>query len=150
MSLQIDRRGSCQEADETANQTERDLNLCKAALHVEILYSWRKAWLLQGLVCCRQIHVGAGDCNVNPIEFQAYFREHSLYSEQVERWRQAPKDVYEKPVLTLKEQKDLDKLRAHDQEEIASCKIDFTQRTVTLSASTAQARCNGNTMRDRL
>ncbi len=41
-----------------------------------------------------------------------------LYSEQAERWRQAVQDANERPVHTLKEQKELGKLRAQDQREI--------------------------------
>jgi hypothetical protein len=35
----------------------------------------------------------------------------------VERWRQASQDARHKPVLILKEQRELDKLRAQDQRE---------------------------------
>ena len=45
-------------------------------------------------------------------------RQKGLYSEQVDRWRQAAQDANEKPVLTIKEQKELEKLRAQDQREI--------------------------------
>jgi len=40
-----------------------------------------------------------------------------MYPEQVERWRQASHDANEKPVLTFKEQKELERLRAQDQRE---------------------------------
>ena len=44
------------------------------------------------------------------------------YPEQVERWRQAAQDANEKPVLTLKEQKYLEKFLAQDQPEIKALK----------------------------
>ena len=49
---------------------------------------------------------------LNVTELSAYCRERGLYPEQVERWRQASQDANEKPVLTLKEQKELERLRA--------------------------------------
>ncbi len=45
---------------------------------------------------------------LNATELSAYCRERGLYPEQVEPWRQAAQDANEKPVLTLKEQKELD------------------------------------------
>ncbi len=45
---------------------------------------------------------------LNATEMSAYCLERGLYPEQVERWRQAGQDANEKPVLTLKEQKELD------------------------------------------
>jgi len=44
---------------------------------------------------------------LNATELSAYCRERGLDPEHVERWRQAAQDVNEKPVLTLKEQKEL-------------------------------------------
>ena len=43
---------------------------------------------------------------LNATELSAYCRERGLYPEQVDRSRQASQDANEKPVLTLKEQKD--------------------------------------------
>jgi transposase len=54
---------------------------------------------------------------LNDTEFSAYCRERGLYTEQVERWRQASQDANEKPVLTLKKQKELERLCAQDQQE---------------------------------
>jgi hypothetical protein len=55
---------------------------------------------------------------LNATELSAYCRERGLYPEQVERWRQASQDANQKPVLTMKEQKELERLRAQDQKEI--------------------------------
>ena len=55
---------------------------------------------------------------LNATELSAYCRQKGLYPEQVDRWRQAAQDANEKPVLTIKEQKELEKLRAQDQREI--------------------------------
>jgi len=51
---------------------------------------------------------------LNATELSAYCRERGLYPEQVERWRQAATDANEKPVLTLKEQKELERLTRKD------------------------------------
>ncbi len=55
---------------------------------------------------------------LNASELSAYCRERGLYPEQVERWRQASQDANEKPGLTLRELRELEKLRAQDQREI--------------------------------
>lgn len=52
---------------------------------------------------------------LNASELTAYYRERGL---QVERWRQASENASEKLVLTVKEQKELEKLRSQDQKEI--------------------------------
>ena len=65
------------------------------------------------------VHETAG---LNATELSAYCRERGLYLEQVDRWRQAAQDANEKSVLTLKEQKELEKLRAQDQKEIKALK----------------------------
>ena len=91
---------------------------------------WRKAWRLQGEVvpasekdpegwsAADKFTVVLETAGLNATELSAYCRERGLYPEQVERWRQASQDANEKPVLTVKEQKELEKLRAQDQREI--------------------------------
>jgi len=59
---------------------------------------------------------------LNATELSDYCREQELYPEQVERWRQAAQNATERSVLTLKEQKELEKLRAQDQREIKALK----------------------------
>jgi len=93
-------------------------------IHVVILYNWRKAWRLQGKVVpaseTESEGWSAGDkftvvletAGLNASEFSAYCRERGLYPEQGERWRQAAQDANEKAMLTVKEQKELEKLRA--------------------------------------
>ena len=96
-------------------------------IHVVTLYNWRKAWRLQGEVvpasekdpegwgATDKFTVVLETAGLNVTELSAYCRERGLYPEQVERWRQASQDANEKPVLTLKEQKELERLRAQDQ-----------------------------------
>jgi transposase len=99
-------------------------------IHVVTLYNWRKTWRLQGEVVPASEKDpegwGATDkftlvletAGLNATELSTYCRERGLYPEQVERWRQASQDANEKPVLTLKEQKEIERLRAQDQKEI--------------------------------
>ena len=95
-------------------------------IHVVTLYNWRKAWRLQGEVvpasekdpegwgATDKFTVVLETAGLNATELSAYCRERGLYPEQVERWRQASQDANQKPVLTLKEQKELERLRAQD------------------------------------
>ena len=99
-------------------------------IHVSSLYNWRKAWRLQGEVVpasekepegwdsTDKFTVVLETAGLNATELSAYCRERGLYPEQVERWRQASQDANEKPVLTLTEQKDLDRRHQQDQREI--------------------------------
>jgi len=61
-------------------------------------------------------------------ELSGYCRERGLFAELVERWRQAAQDANEKPVLTLKEQKELEKLRAQDQRAIKVLKKELQRK----------------------
>ena len=74
---------------------------------------------------------------VNATELSAYCRGRGLYPEQVERWRQAAADANEKPVLTLKEQKELERLRAQDQREIKRLKKELTRKDKALAEAAA-------------
>jgi len=65
---------------------------------------------------------------LNASELSGYCRERGLFPEQVERWRQADQDANEKPVLTLKEQKELEKLRAKDQLKIKALKRELQRK----------------------
>ena len=98
-------------------------------IHVASLYNWRKAWRLVGEVVpasekepegwdsTGKFKVVLETAGLNATELSAYCRERGLYPEQVDRWRQASQDANEKPVLTLTEQKELERLRAQDQKE---------------------------------
>lgn len=99
-------------------------------IHVVTLYNWRKSWRLQGVVVPAAEKDPEGWCatdkftvvletaGMNATGLSAYCRERGLYPEQVERWRQASQDANDKPVLTSKEQRELERLRAQDQKEI--------------------------------
>ena len=74
---------------------------------------------------------------LNATELSAYCRERGLYPEQLERWRQASQDANEKPVLTLKEQKELERLRAQDQKEIKRLKQELRRKEKALAEAAA-------------
>jgi transposase len=118
-------------------------------IHVVTLYTWRKSWRLQGEVvpasekdpegwgATDKFTVVLETAGVNATELSAYCRERGLYPEQVERWRQASQDANEKPVLTLKEQKELERLRAQDQREIKRLKQELRRKEKALAEAAA-------------
>ncbi len=74
---------------------------------------------------------------LNATELSAYCRDRGLYPKQVEPWRQAAQDANEKPVLTLKEQKELEKLRANDQREIKALKKELQRKEKVMAEMAA-------------
>jgi len=118
-------------------------------IHVVTLYNWRKGWSLQGEVVPEsekdpeglgptdKFTVVLETAGLNATELSAYCRERGLYPEQVERWRQASKDANEKPELTLKEQKKLERLRGQDQKEIKRLKQELRRKEKALAEAAA-------------
>ena len=118
-------------------------------IHVVTLYNWRKAWRLQGEVvpasekdpegwgATDKFTVVLETAGLNATELSAYCRERGLFPEQVERWRQASQDANEKPVLTLKEQKELERLRAQDQKEIKRLQQELRRKEKALAEAAA-------------
>ena len=109
-------------------------------IHVVTLYNWRKGWRLQGEVVpafekepegwstADKFTVVLETAGLNATELSAYCRERGLFPEQVSRWRQASQDANQTPVLTLKEQKELEKLRAQHQREIKAFKKELPRK----------------------
>jgi transposase-like protein len=118
-------------------------------IHVVTLYNWRKAWRLQGEVvpasekdpegwgATDKFTVVLETAGLNATELSSYCRERGLYPQQVERWRQASQDANEKPVLTLKEHKELERLRAQDQKEIKRLKQELRRKEKALAEAAA-------------
>ena len=118
-------------------------------IHVVTLYNWRKTWRFQGEVVpasekdpegwgsTDKFTVVLETAGLNGTELGAYCRERGLYPEQVERWRQASQDANEKPVLTLKEQKELERLRAQDQKEIKRLQQELRRKDKALAEAAA-------------
>ena len=118
-------------------------------IYLVTLYNWRKSWRLQGEVVpasekdpegwgsTDKFTVVLETAGLNATELSAYCRERGLFPEQVERWRQASQDANEKPVLTLKEQKELERLRAQDQREIKRLKQELRRKEKALAEAAA-------------
>jgi transposase len=118
-------------------------------IHIVTLYNWRKAWRLQGEVvpasekdpdgwsATDKFTVVLETAGLNPTELSAYCRERGLFPEQVDRWRQAAQHANEKPVLTFKEQKELERLRAQDQWEIKALKKELQRKEKAMAEMAA-------------
>ena len=118
-------------------------------IHVVTLYNWRKTWRLQGEVVPSSEKEpegwGAADnftgvletAGLNATELSGYCRERGLFPEQVSRWRQAAQDANAKPVLTMAEQKELEKLRAQDQREIKALRKELQRKEKAMAEMAA-------------
>jgi len=118
-------------------------------IHVVTLYNWRKTWRLQGEVvpasakepegwtAADKFTVVLETAGLNANELSAYCRERGLFPEQVSRWRQAAQDANDKPVLNLKEQKDLDRRRQQVQQEIKQLKQELRRKEKALAEAAA-------------
>lgn len=74
---------------------------------------------------------------LNATELSACCRERGLFPAQVQRSRQASQDAKEKPVLTLKEQKELERVRAQDQKETKRLKQELRRKEKALAEAAA-------------
>ena len=118
-------------------------------IHVMTLYNWRKAWRLQGEVvpasekepegwnAADKFTVVLESAGFNATELSAYCRERGLFPEQVSRWRQAAQDANAKPVLSMAEQKELEKLRAQDQREIKTLRKELQRKEKAMAEMAA-------------
>ncbi len=118
-------------------------------IHLATLYNWRKAWRLQGEVvpssekepegwsAADKFTVVLESAGFNATELSAYCRERGLFPEQVSRWRQAAQDANAKPVLTMAEQKELEKLRAQDQRQIKALKKELQRKEKAMAEMAA-------------
>ena len=73
----------------------------------------------------------------NATELSSYCRERGLFLEQVARWRQTAQDANANAVLTMAEQKELEKLRAQDQREIKALKKELQRKEKALAEMAA-------------
>ena len=92
---------------------------------------------LEGCGATDKFRVVVETAGLNATEYSAYCRERGLFPEQLERWPQAPQDANEKPVLTFKEQKDLEMLHTHDQCEIKRLKQELRRMEKDLAETAA-------------
>ena len=107
------------------------------------LYQWRSNWRLHGEVvpasekdpeswsAADKFTVVVETAGFNATELSSYCRERGLFLEQVDRWRQTAQDA--NAVLTMAEQKELEKLRAQDQREIKALKKELQRKGKALA-----------------
>ena len=118
-------------------------------IHQSTLYKWRSNWRLQGEVvpasdkdpdrwsAADKFTVVLETAGFNATELSSYCRERGLFLEQVARWRQTAQDANANAVLTLAEQKELEKLRAQDQREIKALKKELQRKEKALAEMAA-------------
>jgi Tfp pilus assembly protein FimV len=112
-------------------------------------YKWRKYWRLQGEVvpASQKDPVGWGPADkltvvletagLNVTELCGYCRERGLFPEQVDRWRQAAQDASAQPVLTMADQKDLQKWHQEDQRQIKRLQQELRRKDKALAKAAA-------------
>ena len=118
-------------------------------IHQSTLYKWRSNWRLQGEVvpasdkdpdrwsAADKFTVVLETAGFNATELSSYCRERGLFLEQVARWRQTAQDANANAVLTMAEQKELEKLRAQDQLEIKALKKELQRKEKALAEMAA-------------
>ena len=74
---------------------------------------------------------------LNATELGAFCRERGLYSEQVDRWRQAAQDANANSMLTMADQKDLEKRHQQDQREIKRLQQELRRKDKALAEAAA-------------
>lgn len=74
---------------------------------------------------------------LNTTELSAYCRERGLHPEQVDRWRQAAQDANAEPLLTMAEQKDLEKRHQADQRKIKRLQQEMRRKDKALAEAAA-------------
>ena len=118
-------------------------------IHIATLYAWRKAWRMQGEVVpasekapetwstADKFTVVLESAGLNATELGAFCRERGLYSEQVDRWRQAAQDANANSMLTMADQKDLEKRHQQDQREIKRLQQELRRKDKALAEAAA-------------
>jgi transposase-like protein len=118
-------------------------------IHAITLYKWRKAWRLQGEVvpasekeaeswsAADKFTVVLETAGLNATELGGYCRERGLYPEQVDRWRKAAQDANAQPLLTMSEQKDLQKRHQEAQREIKRLQQELRRKDKALAEAAA-------------
>jgi transposase-like protein len=118
-------------------------------IHLATLYAWRKAWRLQGEVVPASEKAPEGwssadkftvvleSSGLNATELGAFCRERGLYPEQVDRWRQAAQDANANSMLTMADQKDLEKRHQADQREIKRLQQELRRKDKALAEAAA-------------
>ena len=74
---------------------------------------------------------------LNSTDLGAYCRERGLFPEQVDRWRQAAQDANAQPLLTMADQKDLQKRHQENQREIKRLQLELRRKDKALAEAAA-------------
>ena len=118
-------------------------------IHAITLYKWRKAWRLQGEVvpasekeaeswsAADKFTVVLETAGLNATELGGYCRERGMYPEQVDRWRKAAQDANAQPLLTMSDQKDLQKRHQEAQREIKRLQQELRRKDKALAEAAA-------------
>ena len=118
-------------------------------IHQSTLYKWRSNWRLRGDVvpasekdpdrwsAADKFTVVLESAGFNATELSSYCRERGLFLEQVDRWRQTAQDANANAVLTMAEQRDLEKRHQQDQKEIKALKQDLRRKEKALAEAAA-------------
>ena len=73
----------------------------------------------------------------NSTEVSAYCRERGLFPEQVDRWQQSAQDANAQPLLSMIDQKDLQKRHQEDQREIKRLQQELRRKDKALAEAAA-------------
>jgi len=118
-------------------------------IHRSMLCKWRSNWCLRGdvvpasekdsdsLSAADKFTVVLKSAGFNATELSAYCRERGLFPEQVDCWRQTAQDANANAVLTMAEQRDLEKRHQQDQKEIKALKQDLRRKEKALAEAAA-------------
>jgi transposase-like protein len=118
-------------------------------IHVATLYNWRHNWRLQGEVVPASAKDPEGwsaadkftlvleTAGLNATELSAYCRERGLFPEQVDRWRKAAQDANAQPLLTMDDQKNLQKRHQEDQRQIKMLQQELRRKDKALAEAAA-------------
>ena len=138
------RRRMSPPARQSVTQISKELGI-----HIATLYACRKAWRLQGEVVpasekapetwstADKFTVVLESAGLNATELGAFCRERGLYPEQVDRWRQAAQDANANSMLTMADQKDLEKRHQQDQREIKRLQQELRRKDKALAEAAA-------------
>ena len=118
-------------------------------IHVATLYNWRQNWRLEGEVVPASARDPEGwsaadkftlvleTAGLNATELSAYCRERGLFPEQVDRWRKAAQDANAQPLLTMDDQKNLQKRHQEDQRQIKMLQQELRRKDKALAEAAA-------------
>ena len=74
---------------------------------------------------------------LNATDLCGYYLERGLFPEQVDRWRQAAQDANAQPLLTMADQKDLQKQHQEDQRQIKRLQQELRRKDMALAEAAA-------------